>query len=417
ENAPGEDEVWCRARITNNQTATGLVTITYRHGTAHRVETLPTSCPRMKIGDSSNTSSGLPHFPASTKVHQYSFGMGVQWPVPKCSDCGVVCGNCVALHCICTGEGGASSRKRPGEGLSETPIPLKAMKTEEGGPGESNGGITRHCQCADPTPYPQTAKTRKTVKTPATPSDPAGGPMVPAVASVLSPTSPAPFQNPPPAEVPSVPNVVALAAAAAVAKVAAAQNLSETTSKKAAASSAAPGGNEVAAKSAGARRTTRRSAARPSEAVSGQTESGAVEKEVVEVKQEPMVLTRRRTRSMSKDMEQMKKMTAATSVKDDSSSSASTSSAKQHSSSASATGHKYGDYRTDTSKAFFDSVSLQVLLVIAIAMVEPVVISLISFQNLCCPYTRLLRPQLQSCVGSEQRRAPGGWPVTGGERE
>ncbi|KAF4700562.1 hypothetical protein FOZ62_005931, partial [Perkinsus olseni] len=288
ENAPGEDEVWCRARITNNQTATGLVTITYRHGTAHRVETLPTSCPRMKIGDSSNTSSGLPHFPASTKVHQYSFGMGVQWPVPKCSDCGVVCGNCVALHCICTGEGGASSRKRPGEGLSETPIPLKAMKTEEGGPGESNGGITRHCQCADPTPYPQTAKTRKTVKTPATPSDPAGGPMVPAVASVLSPTSPAPFQNPPPAEVPSVPNVVALAAAAAVAKVAAAQNLSETTSKKAAASSAAPGGNEVAAKSAGARRTTRRSAARPSEAVSGQTESGAVEKEVVEVKQEPM---------------------------------------------------------------------------------------------------------------------------------
>ncbi|KAF4750113.1 hypothetical protein FOZ62_028794, partial [Perkinsus olseni] len=319
-------------------------------------------------------------------------------PTCRCSNSSkrcAVCGNCVALHCICTGEGGASSRKRPGEGLSETPIPLKAMKTEEGGPvayrgissttglqtetggsipapripgisytsmGEVKCGchqrrcmkcqqcITRHCQCADPTPYPQTAKTRKTVKTPATPSDQAGGPIVcPAVASILSATStPPPFQNPPPAEVPSVPNVVALAAAAAVAKVAAAQNLSETTSKRAAASSAAPSGNDVTAKSAGAsaRRTTRRSAARPLEAASGQTESGAAEKEVVEVKQEPMVLTRRRTRSMSKDMEQMKKMTAATSVKDDSSSSASTSSAKQRSSSASATGHKYGDYRT-----------------------------------------------------------------------
>ncbi|EER16762.1 hypothetical protein Pmar_PMAR022612 [Perkinsus marinus ATCC 50983] len=330
ENAPGEDEVWCRARITNNQAATGLVTITYRHGQAHRVETLPTTCPRLKIGDSSNTASGLPHFPASTKVHQYPFGMGVQWPAAKCSDCvdrrnrakrcknchkclakhcicrrsgmgsdvrtklprkkeAIVCGcntircpecgNCLASHCTCVGGPAfeVASRKRSADdGFSDTPGPTKVIRTE------TPSGISRHCQCEDPTPYPQTSKTRKPSKA-----------VTPDNLPIESNTTPEGTPIKEHGIAASPPNVVALAAAAAVAKV----------------------------------------AAKKEEAP----------KPVAKVEEIPPMVTRRRTRSMSKDF---RKTTAATLLKDDSSSSASTSSAAKAMSSTSASGHKYGDYRT-----------------------------------------------------------------------
>ncbi|KAF4652975.1 hypothetical protein FOL47_010770 [Perkinsus chesapeaki] len=380
ENAPGEDEVWCRARITNNQARSTAGQKGYIWASVVDGCTCSNEPPIMSAAENSvkTFSTRVLKF---TNTHlawefngQWRSAMSVpivdfeqndvrivrsawrsialvgrerlkpeeelkrRWDGDATvmdADVGMECGNCLAQHCACSRQNEEMSKKRLAQVMIDDPFdtmgtPMKILKTEEG-----QSGLTRHCQCDEPTPYPQNTKTRKSTKqqqqadTPR--SDGEDQQEIPPSPPMPFPPPVIPTQPPVPSEpTPMIPHVVALAAAAAVAKVAAKNSSSNSNfSEKGSVDETGKGVT---------RRRTRRGAGKGGATAGAQN----TPREMPYPRIEPMT-TRRRTRSMSKDTDGTLRKNASS--KDDSSSSASTSSAKPNSST-SATGHKYGDYRT-----------------------------------------------------------------------